>query len=166
MKSVMKHNFAETPTINAPRSSFNRSFGHKTTFNSGWLIPLMWDSVLPGDTMNCNLTALARLATPSFPVMDNMYIDTHFFFVPNRLIWENFRKFCGEQTDPGDSIDYTIPILAGTLASNCDGNITTTNGQRELLMNYLGLPDGLVPDDTDVSALPFRCYQKIYKEGS
>ena len=82
MKSVMSHNFAATPRINAPRSKFNRSFGHKTTFDAGWLIPVYWDAVLPGDTFNLNMTSFARLSTPEFPVMDNMYLDTHFFFVP------------------------------------------------------------------------------------
>ncbi len=97
MKSVMSHNFATTPTIDAPRSKFNRTFGHKFTMDAGWLVPYYWDSVLPGDTFNMNSTIFARLATPLFPIMDNMYVDTHFFFVPNRLIWENWRKFCGEQ---------------------------------------------------------------------
>ena len=82
MKSVMDHDFSKVPTINAPRSSFDRSFGHKTTMDAGKLIPFYVDDVLPGDTFNCNSTIFARLNTPAFPVMDNMYLDTHFFFGP------------------------------------------------------------------------------------
>jgi hypothetical protein len=165
MKSVMSHNFATTPSIDAPRSKFNRTFGHKFTMDAGWLVPFYWDSVLPGDTFNMQSTIFARLATPLFPIMDNMYVDTHFFFVPNRLIWENWRKFCGEQVDPGDSIDYTIPVLSGTAASDCDEtpDLVTTKG-FEVLANYLGVPDGIAPDDVDISALPFRAYSRIYNE--
>jgi hypothetical protein len=164
MKSVMSHNFATTPTIDAPRSKFNRTFGHKFTMDAGWLIPYYWDSVLPGDTFNMQSTIFARIATPLFPIMDNLYVDTHFFFVPNRLIWDNWRKFCGEQVDPGDSIDYTIPVLEGASPSDCDAGLTTANLRGRILMNYMGVPDGVVPDNTDISALPFRAYSRIYNE--
>ena len=109
MKSVMNHNFAQTPTINAPRSRFDRSHGYKGTFDASYLIPFYVDDVLPGDTFNLNVTAFARMATPIHAPMDNLYLSTHFFFVPLRLVWQNARKFFGEQEDPGDSIDYTIP---------------------------------------------------------
>jgi hypothetical protein len=168
MKSVMSHNFATTPSIDAPRSKFNRTFGHKFTMDAGWLVPFYWDSVLPGDTFNMQSTIFARIATPLFPIMDNMYVDTHFFFVPNRLIWENWRKFCGEQVDPGDSIDYTIPVLsdssASTYQSDADISYLNTHVRAEALMNYLGVPDGIGPDDVDISALPFRAYSRIYNE--
>lgn len=162
----MSHNFATTPTIDAPRSKFNRTFGHKFTMDAGWLVPYYWDSVLPGDTFNMNSTIFARLATPLFPIMDNMYVDTHFFFVPNRLIWANWRKFCGEQVDPGDSIDYTIPVLSGgsTYVSDCDTDLDTTAKRIKMLLNYMGVPDGIAPDDVDISALPFRAYSRIYNE--
>ena len=169
MQSVMQHNFATTPNIDAPRSKFNRTFGHKFTMDASWLIPYYWDSVLPGDTFNMQSTIFARMATPLFPIMDNLYVDTHFFFVPNRIIWDNWRKFCGEQTDPGDSIDYTIPILSGAIVSNADAAYAgTANGsqqRREALLNYMGVPDNAADMDTiDVSALPFRAYSKIYNE--
>jgi len=160
----MQHNFATTPNIEAPRSKFNRTFGHKFTMDAGWLIPYYWDSVLPGDTFNMQSTIFARMATPLFPIMDNLYVDTHFFFVPNRIIWDNWRKFCGEQTDPGDSIDYQIPVLQGTLASDSDATLTTANGRTQALMNYLGVPDGIAPNDVDISALPTRSYAIIYSE--
>jgi hypothetical protein len=166
MKSVMSHNFAVTPSIDAPRSKFNRSFGHKFTMDAGWLVPYYWDSVLPGDTFNMQSTIFARMATPLFPLMDNMYVDTHFFFIPNRLIWSNWRKFCGEQVDPGDSIDYEIPILSGSTQSDADSchDITTSTKQISSLLNFMGVPDGLSPNDVDISALPFRAYKLCYNE--
>lgn len=163
----MSHQFATTPKINSPRSRFDRSFGHKTAFDAGWLIPVYWDAVLPGDTFNLNMTAFARLSTPLHPIMDNLYVDSHFFFVPNRLLWDNWRKFCGEQIDPGDSIDYTIPVLSdGSSLINSDADIdyTSDNNRARALLNYLGVPDGVGPDDVNISALPFRAYMKIYAE--
>ena len=108
-KSVDVHKFSMTPRADIPRSQFAIQTAHKTTFDAGYLVPIYVDEVLPGDTMKLNMTAFARLATPIFPVMDNMFLDTFFFFVPNRLVWNNWQKFMGEQENPGDSIDYTIP---------------------------------------------------------
>jgi hypothetical protein len=165
MKSVTKHNFSVTPTIDAPRSMFNRSFGHKTTFNANFLIPVYWDDVLPGDTINLNATMMARMATPKFPVMDNMFLDSHFFFVPNRLIWDSWKKFCGEQVDPGDSIDYSIPMLTGAQTSHTSESLFgTDSGRCSLLLNYMGVPFGISGNDVDISALPFRAYNFIYQE--
>ena len=110
MRSVMTHSFSEVPRVDIPRSSFNRSHGYKTTFDADLLIPVLVDDILPGDTFNVNMNFFARLATPTYPIMDNIYLDTFFFFVPYRLLWTNFHKFLGAQDDPGDSIDYTIPI--------------------------------------------------------
>jgi len=165
MKSVMTHTFSQAPSVQAPRSQFDRSHGHKFTLDAGWLVPFYWDDVLPGDTFNCNVTAFARMSTPLFPIMDNAFIDTHFFFIPMRLLWENSRKFFGEQIDPGDSIDYQIPILSGTGASSSgDSDLTTQAGRIGALMNYIGVPDGINPGDVDISALPMRSYAKIYNE--
>ena len=97
MKSVMPHTFSNVPNVEIPRSSFNRSHGYKTTFDAGWLVPVFVDEALPGDTFNLNMTAFARLATPIFPIMDNLMMDTFFFAVPMRLIWDNWQKFNGEQ---------------------------------------------------------------------
>lgn len=160
----MKHSFSDAPTIEAPRSRFDRSHGHKFTMDAGWLVPYYWDMVLPGDTFNMNSTIFARMATPAFPVMDNMRCQTQFFFVPTRLIWDNFRKFCGEQVNPTDSIDFSIPILQGTTLSDADGDLTTAQGQTETLINYLGVPQDIAPNDVDISALPTRAYQLIYNE--
>ena len=129
-QSVDTHRFSMIPQAEIPRSAFNVQKTHKTTFDSGLLIPVYVDEVLPGDTFNLNMTAFARLATPLFPIMDNMYMDSFFFFVPNRLIWTNWQKFMGEQDNPGDSISYIIPT--------CDSPVGgyTTNS----LHDYMGLP--------------------------
>jgi hypothetical protein len=151
MKSVMAHSFSQAPTADIPRSAFNRSHGYKTTFDAGELVPIFVDEVLPGDTVNLQPTLFARLNTPIYPLMDNLFMDVHFFFVPYRQVWENFRKFCGEQVDPGDSTDYTIPTMT----------ITSNVGEQSIL-DYFGIPIGGTP--TDVSALPLRAYKHIYNE--
>ena len=84
LPSVMKHSFSDVPTVDVPRSSFNRSHGHKTTFDADYLIPVLVDEVLPGDTFNVNMSFFARLATPLWPIMDNAYLESFFFFVPTR----------------------------------------------------------------------------------
>ena len=143
------------PNAQIPRSKFNRSFGRKQTFDADYLVPIFVDEVLPGDTFNLSLTSFARLATPIVPFMDNMHMDYFFFFVPNRLVWDNWQKFNGEQENPGDSTDYTIPLASAaplTVAENT-------------LQNYMGLPKGTFSMlHTPISALPFRCYSLIWNE--
>jgi len=151
--SVMKHRFSEVPQAEIPRSSFDRSCGYKTAFDAGYLVPVFVDEALPGDTFNLRATLFARLATPIFPVMDNMYLDTHFFAVPIRLIWDNWQKFNGEQVDPGDSTDYTVPQMVST---------AVTGYSVGSLHDYMGLPIG-VPDMTH-SSLWHRAYNLVYNE--
>jgi len=163
----MTHNFSQAPSIQAPRSQFDRSHGHKFTMDAGWLVPFYWDDVLPGDTFNLNTSAFARLATPLFPIMDNMFIDTHFFFVPTRLLWDNSKKFFGEQTDPGDSIDFQLPVLSDTTSScvsDADMAYVSDVQRAASLMQYIGVPDGISANDVEISALPFRAYGRIYNE--
>ncbi len=150
-KSVMTHQFSKAPQAQIPRSSFNRSHGLKTTFDAGYLVPIFVDEALPGDTFNVRMTGFARLATMIHPVMDNLRMETFFFAVPKRLVWENWPKFCGEQTDPGDSIDFTIPTLSAT---------TPLTGS---LHDYMGLPIVGGAGITPVS-LPFRAYNLIWNE--
>ena len=100
LPSVMNHDFSKVPQADIPRSSFNRSHGLKTTFDAGYLVPIFVDEALPGDTFNLNTAGFGRLATPIAPFMDNVFMDTFFFAVPNRLIWANWEKFNGEQTNP------------------------------------------------------------------
>ncbi|WNK15036.1 MAG: major capsid protein [Microvirus sp.] len=149
---MAKQNFAQVPKAEIARSSFDRSHGHKTTLNEGYLYPVFVDEALPGDTFNLKMHAVARLSTPIFPIMDNIYFDTHFFAVPYRLVWDNWEKFNGSQVAPGDSTDFTIPIINPTAAVIAVGGIG----------DYMGLPIGAMPPT--VSALPFRAYSLIWNE--
>lgn len=108
-RSVDASRFAMIPRSDVPRSVFRSQSTHKTTFDAGLLIPIYVDEVLPGDTHNVRMTAFARMATPIFPLMDNLHLDTFFFFVPSRLVWDNFEKMMGAQVNPGDSVDYLVP---------------------------------------------------------
>lgn len=152
MRSVMTHQFARVPSAQIPRSSFDRSHGHKTTFDAGLLIPIYCDEALPGDTFQCQLSAFARLATPIVPVMDNMFMDTFFFSVPVRLLWDNWQKFNGEQKNPGDSIDFLVPQIVAKPTGFVAGQ----------LEDYMGIPPA-IPGLT-VSALWHRAYNLIYNE--
>ncbi|WNK13160.1 MAG: major capsid protein [Microvirus sp.] len=153
--SVMNasHSFAQVPKAEIPRSTFDRSHGHKTCFNAGELIPVLVDEMLPGDTFNVSMTGFARLATPIFPIMDNMYLDTQFFAVPVRLLWDNWQKFNGEQTDPGDSTDFTVPQIVSPAVTGFDPNT---------IHDYFGLPPG-VPN-LSVSCLWHRAYNLIWNQ--
>ncbi len=156
-RSVDPHKFAMIPKAEIPRASFTRQFTHKTTFDAGYLVPVYVDEVLPGDTFNLKMTGFARLATPITPIMDNMHLDTFFFFVPNRLIWDNWQKFMGEQIDPGDSISYVVPQ-----------QVSPTNGYAVgSLQDYMGLPTvGQVGTGRTVSHCAFwpRAYNLIWNE--
>lgn len=149
--SVMTHDFSRVPRAEIPRSSFDRTAGYKTTFNAGYLIPFFWDEALPGDTFNLNMVGFARLATPLHPFMDNVAMNTFFFFVPNRLIQTNWVKMMGEQENPGDSTDFTTPQIVSTAVTGyLEGSI----------FDYFDLPTG-VPGLSH-SALPLRAYNLIW----
>lgn len=151
LPSVMKHDFSKVPAINIERSKFDRSHGYKTTFDAGYLVPIFVDEALPGDTFNLRMSCFARLATPIKPVMDNMYLDTFFFFVPNRLIWDNWEKFNGAQDDPGDSTDFEIPQMT----------IPAGGPEVHSLSDYFGLPTDIA-NGYSVSALWHRAYNLIW----
>lgn len=147
--SVMAHNFAQVPDVSKPRSTFNRSHSHQTTMDAGWLYPIFCDEILPGDTVDLRFSLFGRLGTPINPIMHNCYFDWFAFFVPNRLVWENWQKFCGEQTNPADSTDYLIPVM------------TISGGfAADSLGDHFGLPTN--GGTFDVSALPFRGYHEIW----
>lgn len=150
-RSVMQHRFSEVPQLDMPRSTFDRSHGYKTTFDAGYLIPVFVDFCYPGDTAALELTGFARLSTPTAPIMDNMRLDTFFFSVPIRQIWENWRKFCGEQVDPGDSISYSIP------------QVTVNNVANQSLYDYLGIPTQIAAN-IDINNLVGRSYNHIWNE--
>lgn len=152
-KSVMKHTFSQVPKAEISRSSFNRSHGYKTTFDAGFLIPIFVDEALPGDTFNLSSSIFARLATPIAPIMDNIFLDGFFFAVPMRLIWDNWKKFNGEQKDPGDSTDYLEPVMVSPAVT----------GFGELsLSDYFGIPTK-VPGLT-VNSKFHRAYNLIWNE--
>ena len=155
-RSAQVHQFAMVPRADVPRSSFRIEHTHKTTFDAGYLIPFYVDEVMPGDTFQMNVTAYARMATPIYPVMDNLYLDSFFFFVPNRLVWTNWVKFMGEQDNPADSISYTVPIV----------NASGTGYGIGSVFDYFGLPTvGQVASGSwPHSSLPLRGYNLIWNE--
>lgn len=153
---VRGHRFSDAPAMYMRRTKFDRSHVYKTTFNSGKLIPVFVDEVLPGDTTRMSVNYFARLATPIKPIMDNIYLDWFFFFVPNRLVWEHWQNFCFEQEDPDDRTDYVIPTV--TAAANSDNNYIGS------LWDYFGLPVNTANNISGVSALPFRGVYLIWNE--
>lgn len=158
LPSIMTANdrFGQIPKEAIPRSSFNRSCGLKTTFNAGELIPIFWDEVLPGDTHNVSATTLARLATPFVPVMDNIRAETFFFFVPMRLLWDNWEKFNGAQTNPGDSTAFTTPKVSTPAPGWTSGSLGDYFGIKP------GVTGNLVP--WGVTAFNMRAYNLIWNQ--
>lgn len=156
-QSVNVHQFTMIPKADIPRSSFDCQSTHKTTFDAGYLVPVYVDEMLPGDTFRLNMTAFARLSTPLYPIMDNMHLDSFFFFVPNRLIWNNWQKFMGQQANPGSSISYVVPQQVSPAGGYAIGS----------LQDYMGLPTvGQVAAGQTVSHCAFwpRAYNLIYNE--
>lgn len=157
MRSVMQHSFANVPRADIPRSSFNRSHGLKTTFDCDYLIPILVDDIIPGDSLSLDANFFARLASPTvLPLLDSLFLETFFFFVPYRLVWDNWEKFCGAQDNPADSIDYTIPAIGVATTYNLQAN-----GE---IFQYMGLPWVSSADVSEISALPFRAYNLIWNE--
>lgn len=151
--SVMSPHFSQVPKAEIPRSTFDRSHGCKTTFNAGWLVPIFVDEALPGDTLSLNMTGFGRLATPIHPFMDNLFIDTFFFAVPNRLIWDNWQKFNGEQANPNDSTDFIVPTMTSP---------ATTGYGYSTLSDYFGIPTEIA--DLKHISLFHRAYNLIFNE--
>ena len=156
MKSVMKHDFSRVPSANIPRSVFNRSHAYKTTFDAGYLIPFYCDEALPGDTFNMRSTIFARMTTPIYPVMDNMFMDVHYFAVPLRLIWTDFQKFMGETEDPYDPEATTEYLTPQIVAPAVTGWTVGT------LSDYFGLPTGVA--SLSVNSFWHRAYNLIYND--
>ena len=148
--------FSVAPTVKARRSQFARPFNIKTTFNAGDIIPFYVEEVLPGDTVKLKTYDLVRMSTSIHPTMDNCYIDTYYFFVPNRLVWQNWQKFCGDQ-DVAWVEDTTPPTIPQINCNNSGTSIVTVGS----LYDYMGLPLGYLGK---ASALPFRAYNLIYNE--
>ena len=167
MRSNQSHAFSMVPSIKMPRSMFMRPHAYKTTFDAGWLVPFYVDEAVPGDTFKCKSTVFARLATPIFPIMDNLFIDTFYFSVPNRLLWQphdmvieeelvrsgSWERFMGEQTDPGDSTDFVVPICVSP---------ASTGYPIGSLQDYMGLPVGV--KDLQHNNLHLRAYNLIWNK--
>lgn len=140
-----------------PRSRFTGTWTHKKTFDAGYLVPFLVDEILPGDHMSYDVTAYVRLSTPLFPIFDNQRIDTFFFFVPNRLVWDNWVKMMGEQDQPGASIDYTVPVVQAPAGGFAPDSI----------YDHMAIPTSsqtVGPDILEVAAFPLRAYNLIYNE--
>ncbi len=151
----------QAPEARIGRSQFDRSCGLKTAFDASYLYPIFCDDVLPGDTMTMSLNGFARIFSPlDAPVMDNIELQTFFFFVPNRLVWDNWAAFQGEHDGAGaQDTDFTVPIMAdGTTVDHDSGTAMLD------LMAHFGIPDGLQTTQVPISALPFRGYTLIYNE--
>lgn len=153
-----QHQFSMIPRAEIPRSVFDRSCGLKTSFDAGYLVPVFLDEALPGDTMTMKATAFCRMTTPIAALMDNLYLDYFWFFVPNRLLWKDagpgtgsWEKFCGEQTDPGDSTDFEIPTVT---------QVPTVGS----LYDHLGLVGKDYSVSVESSAFWTRAYNLIYRE--
>lgn len=156
-RNVNSH-FSQLPQADIQRSIFDRSSSHKTSFNVGQLVPLYVDEILPGDTVNLTMSKVVRLQTLLSPIFDNLYFDTYWFFVPNRLVWDHWQEFCGENNESAwaPKTVYTVPKLKSP-----DGGFKSGT-----LADYMGLPLGVdfksgkhLP-----SALPFRAYAKIVND--
>lgn len=155
MNRNTQQHFATTPTVNIGRSKFDRSFTMKTTFNAGDLIPFYVDTgIMPGDTVKMNTSQVVRMMTPIAPVMDNANLDTYFFFVPYRLIWEHWQEFMGEnKTEPWiQHTEYEIPQIVAPEGGWTKGS----------LADYMGYPTEI--DGFTADALPFRAYALIWNE--
>ena len=148
--TTLTKDFSRSPKAEIQRSVFNRDHGLKTTVDAGKLYPIFYDEALPGDTFELDANGFGRLATPINPYMDNLYVQTFFFSVPFRIIWNNWEKFCGEQIDPGDSTDYMTPQIQGV------------NVAEESLFDYFGLPTGVA--NINFNNLAGRSYNLIWNE--
>lgn len=156
MNRNVESHFALNPTnIDIRRSTFDRSHSLKTSFNVGDIVPFFIDEVLPGDTFNVDTSKVVRLQTLLTPVMDNIYLDTYYFFVPNRLTWSHWKQFNGENTESAwlPQTEYEIPQI--TAPADTGWSVGT-------IADYLGVPTG-VPN-LSVSALPFRAYALVMNE--
>ena len=155
MNRNTESHFSLAPHVDISRSRFDRSASLKTSFNVGDVVPFFLDEVLPGDTFSVDTSKVVRMQTLLTPMMDNVYLDTYYFFVPNRLVWDHWKQFCGENTESAwiPETEYTMPQI--TAPSDTGWSVGT-------LADYFGIPTG-VPG-LSVSSLPFRAYALIMNE--
>lgn len=156
MNRNVESHFALNPTqIDLSRSTFDRSSSLKTSFNAGDIVPFFLEEVLPGDTFNVKSSRVVRMQTLLTPMMDNVYLDTYYFFVPNRLVWSHWKEFNGENTESAwiPETEYEVPQI--TSPADTGWSVGT-------IADYMGIPTG-VPN-LSVSALPFRAYALVMNE--
>ncbi len=156
MQRNVESHFSQLPQANIQRSIFDRSCSYKTSFNAGELIPFFVDEVLPGDTFDISTAKVVRTQTLLTPLMDNLYLDTFYFYVPTRLTWDHWKEFCGENSSGpwAPSVEYSIPSISAPEGGFASGTIA----------DYMGLPVGVNWSATDAlapSALPLRAYALI-----
>lgn len=155
MNRETEMHFATNPVnIDIQRSKFDRSNGHKTTFNTGRLVPIYVDEVLPGDTVRMNMSEVIRMSTPIFPVMDNAFQDIYWFYVPSRLLWEHWVNFMGENdtTYWEQETEYVMPKITAPSGGWTKGTIA----------DYMGIPTNV--DLTINNNLPFKAFAKVYND--
>lgn len=159
MNNANYKHFAHIPAPTVKRSVFDRSHSHKTSFNVGKLVPIFCEEILPGDTVQIDTSKVVRLQTLLTPIMDNVYMDTYYFFVPNRLVWDHYKQFCGENTQSAwvPETEYVIPSISSPSGGFAVGGIA----------DHLGYPVGVEWKSSDKfapQALPFRAYSLIWNE--
>ncbi len=154
MSRNTESHFATLPKVDISRSTFDRSASVKTSFNVGQIVPFFIDEVLPGDTFDIKTSKVVRMPSLITPIMDNIYLDTYYFFVPNRLVWSHWKEFNGENTESAwiPKTEYEIPQLTAPVGGWSVGTIA----------DYFGIPTGV--SNLSVSALPFRAYALIMNE--
>jgi len=158
-RSVNVHDFSMIPKAEIPRSQFRMQKNLKTTFSFSYLVPILVEEVLPGDHWRSHATIVARTPAAIAPVMDNWHIETFAFFVPCRLVWNNWQKFMGEQDNPGDSTSFTVPVCSSPVGGWLAGS----------LQDYMGLPTvGQVTPGNQITVnnLPMRAYNSSGTNGS
>lgn len=159
MNRNIEAHFSRLPSVNHPRSTFDRSHSHSTSFDFGKCIPLYVDEVLPGDTVTMETNKIVRLQTLLAPTLTNMFMDTYWFFVPNRIVWDKWKQFLGENTESAwiPSSDPPFPVLAAPTGGFTKGTIA----------DYMGLPVGVewkASDPIAPSSLPFAAYAMIWND--
>ena len=155
MNRNTESHFSLSPHVDISRSRFDRSASLKTSFNAGDVVPFFLEEVLPGDTFSVDTSKVVRMQTLLTPMMDNVYLDTYYFFVPNRLVWDHWKEFCGENTESAwiPATEYTMPQITSPADTGWDVGT---------LADYFGIPTGVA--GLSVSALPFRAYALIINE--
>ena len=154
-----ERHFNQIPEMKASRTRFNRDQTILTTFDAGKLIPFYVDEVLPGDTFNVDTSAIIRMTTPKYPVMDDAFIDFYYFYCPNRILWDHFKQFMGEVEDTPwmPKKEYTVPKIV------INGTNESPKPDERSILDYMGVPTK-IKKSFRINALPVRAYVKIWNE--